>query len=65
MQVSAPSFSLEGRRALVTGAGRGIGAALAVALADAGADVAVSARDAGKLDAIAGAIAEKDRKSVV
>ena len=35
------SFNLAGRRALVTGSSRGIGAAIAVALADAGADVMV------------------------
>ena len=34
-------FSLRGRRALVTGASRGLGAAMAAALAEAGADVAV------------------------
>ncbi|MFN5948384.1 MAG: SDR family NAD(P)-dependent oxidoreductase, partial [Pirellulaceae bacterium] len=33
---------LKGKRAIVTGAGRGIGAAIAVALANAGADVAVN-----------------------
>ena len=37
-------LSLQGQTALVTGSGRGIGAALAVGLAQAGADVAVSDR---------------------
>ncbi|MFB3163029.1 glucose 1-dehydrogenase [Neobacillus sp. 179-J 1A1 HS] len=39
-----PSFSLEGKKAIVTGAGRGIGRALAVGLAEAGADVALLSR---------------------
>ena len=39
-----PSFRLEGKHALVTGAGRGIGLAAASALADAGADVTLAAR---------------------
>ena len=34
-----PNFSLAGKRALVTGASRGIGQAMAIALAEAGADV--------------------------
>lgn len=44
--------ALAGRRALVTGASRGIGAATARALAEAGALVAVSARSAGPLEAL-------------
>lgn len=40
-----PSFRLDGRRALVAGGSRGIGFAAAAALARAGADVAVAARD--------------------
>lgn len=41
---SAERFSLAGRRVLITGASRGIGRALAVGLAEAGAKVAVAAR---------------------
>lgn len=53
-----PSFRLDGRRALVTGAGRGIGLALAAALAEAGAAVTLAARSADEIDAAAAAIRE-------
>jgi len=46
----APSFRLDGRRALVTGASSGIGLAAAVALAGQGAHVVCAARDRGRLD---------------
>jgi NAD(P)-dependent dehydrogenase (short-subunit alcohol dehydrogenase family) len=46
-----PSFRLDGRRALVTGAGRGIGFAAAAALAEAGADVVLAARSLDELEA--------------
>jgi NAD(P)-dependent dehydrogenase (short-subunit alcohol dehydrogenase family) len=45
-----PSFRLDGKRALVTGAGRGIGLAAAVALADAGADVVCAARTLAEVE---------------
>jgi NAD(P)-dependent dehydrogenase (short-subunit alcohol dehydrogenase family) len=44
-----PSFRLDGKRALVTGAGRGIGLAAAAALAEAGAHVVLAARSAGEI----------------
>lgn len=51
-----PSFRLDGRRALVTGAGRGIGLALAAALAQAGAHVVLAARTADEVEAACAAI---------
>lgn len=52
----APSFRLDGRRVLVTGAGRGIGLAAAAACAAAGAAVTLVARSAGEIEAAAEAI---------
>ena len=51
-----PSFRLDGRRALVTGAGRGIGLACAAALAEAGAHVTLAARSVEEIAAGADAI---------
>lgn len=51
-----PGFRLDGRRAVVTGAGRGIGLALAAALAQAGAAVTLAARTGDEIAAGAAAI---------
>jgi len=57
-------FSLEGKVALVTGASRGIGRAIALAFADAGADVAISGRKLPDLEVVAEEIKAKGRKSM-
>lgn len=59
------SFRLDGKTALVTGASRGIGRSIAEAYADAGADVALLARDAEKLGEVAAAIEAKGRRAIV
>lgn len=51
-----PSFRLDGKRALVTGSGRGIGLAAAAALAEQGAEVTLVARTAGEIEAAAASI---------
>jgi 7-alpha-hydroxysteroid dehydrogenase len=58
-------FSLTGQVAVVTGAGRGIGAATATALAEAGADLVISARTAEQLGEVAQRIEALGRRAVV
>jgi 3-oxoacyl-[acyl-carrier protein] reductase len=56
---------LAGKRALVTGGSRGIGAAIAVALADKGADVAITyERSAERAEAVVQGIRDKGRNAV-
>jgi len=55
---------LSGKRAVVTGAGRGIGRSIALALASAGADVAVTARTSTELDQLVHDIQSMGRRSL-
>ncbi|MCX7151008.1 MAG: SDR family NAD(P)-dependent oxidoreductase, partial [Proteobacteria bacterium] len=57
--MSHPRFSLTGQVALVTGASRGLGAAMAQALAEAGATVVINGRDPATLTARAAALRER------
>lgn len=62
--MDAPDFRLDDRVALVTGASRGIGRGLAVALAGAGAHVALGARDPDALDDLAAEIEAVGRRAL-
>lgn len=53
MMTKAPEFRLDGKRALVTGAGRGIGLAIAQAYAALGAEVTLCARTASEIEDVA------------
>jgi NAD(P)-dependent dehydrogenase (short-subunit alcohol dehydrogenase family) len=57
-------FSLEGKKALVTGGSKGIGRAIALAFAEHGADVAISARGAEQLDRTCKEIEERGRRGL-
>ncbi len=57
-------FRLDGQVAVVTGAGKGIGRAIALGLAEAGADVAVASRTQADLDAVAAEIRALGRRAL-
>ena len=57
-------FKLEGRVAIITGAGKGIGASIARAFADAGADCVLTARTAADIDSVAEEVRERGRRAL-
>ncbi len=58
-----PSFRLDGKRALITGGGRGIGLACAAALAEAGAHVTVTARKPDEIETLANALIKRGQSA--
>ncbi len=56
-------FRLDGKVAVVTGAGKGIGRGIALCLAEAGADVALAARSAADVEAVAKEVVERGRRA--
>jgi 7-alpha-hydroxysteroid dehydrogenase len=58
------NLPLQGKVALVTGAGKGIGRACALALADAGADVVLAARTLAHLEAVAAQVRTRGRRAL-
>lgn len=59
-----PEYSLEGKRVLITGAGRGIGKGIALVLAEAGADVAVTALTPTYVNQVADAVRKLGRRGL-
>ena len=57
-------FSLQGKKALITGAGKGIGARIATAFAEMGADVALIARTESDLDGVASEVSALGREAL-
>ncbi len=58
-------FRVDGRVAVITGAGKGIGAAIARGLAEAGADVALTARTVADLEQVAEDVRARGRRALV
>jgi len=58
-----PTQRLDGRHAIVTGGGRGLGRAAALALAEAGADVTLFSRSQDELEAVAAEVRERGRRA--
>jgi NAD(P)-dependent dehydrogenase (short-subunit alcohol dehydrogenase family) len=61
----ADYLSLHGKTAIVTGSGRGLGRAMALAMAEAGADMVITARTLGEIEAVGKEVEQRGRKALV
>ncbi len=64
MSDAGPDFSLEGQKAVVTGGSKGIGRAIAIAFAEAGADVSLAARGEEDLRLVAKEVEARGRRAL-
>jgi NAD(P)-dependent dehydrogenase (short-subunit alcohol dehydrogenase family) len=62
--MTVPSFRLDGKVALITGASKGLGRAMALGFAESGADVVVSSRDQAACEAVAKLVRSTGRRSI-
>ena len=58
-------LSLAGKTAVVTGSGRGLGRAMALAMAEAGADLVITARTSGEIEAVGKEVEQYGRRALV
>jgi 7-alpha-hydroxysteroid dehydrogenase len=65
ISATARAFRLDDKVALITGAGKGIGEATALAFADAGADIVLTARTEADLEAVAAQVRDRGRRALV
>jgi NAD(P)-dependent dehydrogenase (short-subunit alcohol dehydrogenase family) len=57
-------FSLDGKTAIVTGSGRGLGRAIALAMAEAGADIVITARTLGEIESVGKEVEQHGRRAL-
>ena len=62
--MSPPTFRLDGKVAVITGASKGLGRAMALGFAEAGADIVVSSRKIEPCEAVAAEVRDRGRRAL-